>query len=436
MSVVLISIDTLRRDHLPFYGYARDTAPNLTTLAADAVVFDQAIAAHTNTAPAHASILTGLYPTAHGIVRNGYALRDDVPVLAEILTTHGYQTAAFVSGFTLNGDTTGLDRGFGHYDDGGKKTRDRRAADTVDRVSTWLEQRDGQRPLFLFLHLFDPHFPYRAPEQHGRPFLPRGVDDFRFPVGAELDRLRRGEAQPGELEEYVSRYDGEIHYADHHLGRFFQELRRAGLFEDSLVIVTSDHGETLVERPFVFDHGGRVYEEQILVPWVMRFPQGRFAGQRIGAAVHQVDLLPTLLDLLGVETPPNHGRSLLPAIRNGGPWPRRPLFSMARTEPPRVRGLSAPMARRGLIASIRVQGSKLIAYPTATGESFELFNLERDPGEQHSVAAEQPKVVERLRRELARWRVHTGADQPTPPPDLTPDVREALRALGYLEEGP
>ncbi len=159
-NVILISVDTLRRDHLSFYGYPLATSPHLAELAAQSWVFDNAYAAHTNTGPSHASMLTGRVVPVHGLLQNGHRLREDVPVLGELLRLHGYQTAAFVSGFTLDSDTTGLDRGFEHYDDGESRVRDRTANDTIQEVIDWLGGRRSRAPLFLFVHLFDPHFPY------------------------------------------------------------------------------------------------------------------------------------------------------------------------------------------------------------------------------------------------------------------------------------
>lgn len=431
--VILISIDTLRRDHLPLYGYRRNTAPNLQGFGREAVVFEENIAAATNTAPAHASMLSGLYPAGHGVLHNAYKIRDSVPVLAEILGDAGYETAAFVSGFTLNGDITGLDRGFDRYDDAGLRRGERRAEKTIQAAQRWLQAYADDDPFFLFVHLFDPHFPYRASHRHAKLFLPSGKTSFTFDEAADLDRMRSGKARPGELEEYVSRYDGEIHYADHWLGRLLQTLRDRKLYDRSLIIFTADHGETLDERPFVFDHGGRVYDEQIRVPLAIRFPSGRYGGRRIPGGVHQVDLLPTVLEHLAIPAPPTHGQSQLAAIRGEAAVIPRPLFSLARPAPARVPKLENRIIKEGVVTSIRFQDLKLISYPTASGEIYELFNLREDPGEQQNIAGAHPELVSELQPELARWRQAVGGDLLTPPPDISPDARATLRALGYVE---
>ncbi|MEE8522677.1 MAG: sulfatase-like hydrolase/transferase, partial [Thermoanaerobaculia bacterium] len=156
--LVLISIDTLRRDHLSAYGYARDTSPHLRRLAAEGVVFETALAAHTNTGPSHASMLTGLYPQSHGVTRNREPIRPELETLAHRLRRRGYRTAAFVSGWTLSDEATGLGSGFEVYDDDVGR-RERRAPETWRAARRWLGERYEEEPWFLFFHLFDPHYP-------------------------------------------------------------------------------------------------------------------------------------------------------------------------------------------------------------------------------------------------------------------------------------
>jgi arylsulfatase A-like enzyme len=432
-NVLLVSIDTLRRDHLPTYGYGRDTAPNATALARRSIVFEGAIAAHTNTAPAHASVMTGLFPQAHGVLQNGYRLKDDIPTLASVLAAAGYRTAGFVSGFTLKESDTGLGRGFQFYDDA-PGVRDRPAADTLRRVLGWIRQPQTGQPVFLFVHLFDPHFPYQAPEVHARRFLPVGKEKFAFPVAADLKRMREQGPMPGEVDEYVARYDGEISYADWALGEILRAWDGLG---PSVVVYLADHGETLSERPFVFDHGDRVYDEQIRIPLFLRLQDGAGAGTRVTGPVHQVDVMPTLLSILGLtQALPREremqGRSLWPALLSGAPLPERPMFSLARPEPDRVTGLLEPMVRSGLVSAVRFGRYKLNAYPTATGHTYELFDLAEDPLEQNNLVQDKPELAEPLRAELEAWRAHAGQDD-IPAPTLSAESAAALRALGYLQ---
>ena len=437
--VIVISIDTLRRDHLVPYGYAgaTDPAPSVSALAREGVVFERAFAANSNTAPSHASILTGLYPPSHGVLRNGYRLDKEVATLGELLAARGYRTAGFVSGFTLKDGPTGLGRGFDHYDDGDPRQRDRPAAKTFARVQQWLAAYDFAAPLFLFVHFFDPHFPYRAPPAHAEKFIPAGKDRYAFPVAADLARIRTTGPQPGEAQEYAARYAAEIHYADAQVGALLAQLRRRGVYDECLILFVSDHGETLGERKFAFDHGGRLYDEQVRVPLVIRFPAAADAGLRVPATVHHVDILATIARQIGFVPPPHQGRDLQPSIiasRQGAATAdRRPIFSMARPVPGRVPGLAEPIIRQGQVTSVRLDELKLIAYPTAGGYTYELFDLRKDPDERNSLAATQPQIVARLAGELQSWRTATGGDRITPPPALSADTEEALRALGYIE---
>ena len=200
--VVLISVDTLRLDHLTPYGYDRNTSPNIDSLARKGVLFEDTFAAHSNTAPSHASILTGLHPPSHGIVRNRYKLNAKIRTLAQILKEQGFANAAFVSGYTLRKEHTSLDRGFAVYDD--RVTFKVPANKTFERAAEWLEaQAQMEQPVFLFFHLFDPHFPYDAPDPFTGRFLLGGSEGYRFDPKEALKRVRSGEVVGGEAEELI-----------------------------------------------------------------------------------------------------------------------------------------------------------------------------------------------------------------------------------------
>ena len=429
--VVLVSIDTLRPDHLSIYDYERGTTPMLAEFDTEGVIFDEAIAAQTSTAPSHASMLTGLYPPAHGVRQNRSRLADGVPTLGEILGAAGYRTAGFVSGFTLNAAHTGLDRGFDLYDD--LEERERRAAATLRRVMVWLEEAAaGSEPLFLFVHFYDPHYSYNAPEPFASQYLKPGTPHRREPV-ADLERLRAGDREPGELDEYIRRYDGEIAYADYAFAVLRKALRELRLWDDSIVIVVSDHGETLDERSWALDHGGRVTEEQIRIPLAIRLPGGRHGGHRVAAAAHHVDLLPTLLDLLGHPVPEGlHGRSLRPLIEGREPdSPDRALLSYARALPERIPELP-DLTRGGAQVALRAPPYKLVAHPAKGGTLYRLFDLEADPGERNDLAAERPDLLASLTAQLKALQAKIGDTGTAPVSELPPEAEAKLRALGYV----
>jgi arylsulfatase A-like enzyme len=436
--LILLSLDTTRRDHLPFYGYEKDTAPRMAALAERGIVFDDALSVHTNTAPAHASMFTGLYPMQHGIERNGLRLRPDVPTLAEILAAHGYATGAFVSGWTLTRHT-GLDRGFELYDQALGEERRRDADATLAAALPWLEARAGEeRPFFLFFHLFDPHYAYAPPDEVARAFLPDGAGPFTTDPHARTPGLASDFALDApQVAEYVARYDGEIAWADRHLGLLLDRLEALGLAERSIVVFTSDHGETLHERAWVFDHGARVTEEQVRIPLVIRLPGDAHAGVRIASPVSQVDLLPTLLEALEIpQLSSGAGRSALPLLGGESPSDReRIAFAHARVVAERVPEIRAALAPAGLVAMVRTRDAKLVEYPLHAGGGFarELFLLEEDPGETRDVAAENPALAARLHEQLEAFRRDTGARRRAPDP-LPAEVEDALRELGYVED--
>jgi arylsulfatase A-like enzyme len=435
-NLLLLSVDTTRRDHLPFYGYGRDTAPRWSELARDGVVFDQAVAVNTNTAPSHGSMLTGLYPAQHGVEDNGGTLDDGVALLPELLRARGYASAAFVSAGTLD-RKVGLARGFDLYRETWDEGEIRAPAErTVKAAREWLaEPGRGERPFFLFVHLYDPHYPYVEYAETELEWL--GADAPPAPSGPEIFRIvralrRDGFADSSLVDRLTARYDAEIRHADHHSGRLLDDLDGLGLAGRTVVVLLSDHGETLFERQWICDHGGRVYDEQVRIPLVVRFPGRRAAGRRIDAPVSHVDLAPTLLELAGAPVPAGlAGRSLLPLVAGERGDPARPLFATARAEGQRVPELAARL-RPGLVLSVRAGGWKLVRYPSRTA-IWRLYDLARDPGERIDRVAEAPGDARRLRRMLTEWQVATGSDDGTARRSEDPEMLESLRALGYLD---
>lgn len=432
-NIVLVSMDTMRRDHLPMYGYARDNSPTMSRFAQSTVVFDNAVSTHTNTAPSHASMLTGQYPGTHGILKNGGTLRGTIPTLAEILKQHGYRTAAFISGYTL-AEYTKLNRGFDVYDARIGSDHERRAGETWPRARRWLvSTAHHAEPLFLFLHLFDPHSPYDPPGRFADKFR---TDPERF-AGQFPDENRnrfRKQASPELVADLIGRYDGEIAYADDVFDELIRLLDHLGRWGDTLVILTSDHGETLFERTWVFDHGCHVYDEQVRVPLAIRFPRGHHAGLRVRPQVSHVDLLPTILALLDVERGvPWPGRDLSTFLGEHDGSEDREMFSMARVCKLRAGAMKEKLAA-GLVVSVRTPTHKLIEYPRRYGGYVqELFDLRADPHEDHNLVATRPALVDKLHAVLDRWRVTSGLTKAEVDPEISRETEAALRSLGYVE---
>ena len=276
-NVVLISIDTLRADRLGCYGYARDTSPVIDALAAEGLRFSEAVSVTSWTLPAHATLLTGLYPAEHGLVTDRIRLPESPPTLATILSEAGYHTAGIVSHVYL-GSRWGFDRGFAAFDEtlGAGSPHSVVAERVVDKalkaLGAWREEHGG-KPLFLWLHIFDPHWAYVPPKPYDSLFDPDyegGVDGGYASLRPHIRALRRpGESAPAladrDLAHLEALYDGEVRYVDDQLGRFFTALRDAGLWEETLVAVVSDHGEEFMEHGSLEGHQWTLFDEVVMV---------------------------------------------------------------------------------------------------------------------------------------------------------------------------
>ena len=294
-SIILITIDTLRADHLSVYGYFRETSPTLTALAEEGIVFENALTTMATTLPAHASLLTSTRTTTHGLKGNfshlGAVLEDDsgLRTMAEILIDLGYRTAAFVSATPVK-DHTGLERGFEVFDQ--PSAAERRADETIERVVAWLES-GVEDPYFLWVHLYDPHKPRKPPA----PF------DEAFETDESLIRFLEERAVAKARDPYVleqnNAYDGEILFADTQIERLFGVLKGRGDWEQAAVVVTSDHGEGLGQHDWM--RHGKIYNEQLFVPLIVKLPEGRGeAGVRVRRFGSLIDVLPTLAGALNL----------------------------------------------------------------------------------------------------------------------------------------
>jgi arylsulfatase len=292
-SIVLVTIDTLRADHLGLYGYFRDTSPHLDALASDAIVFDRVLTPMSTTTPAHVSLFSGLYPLQTGVLRNGLRLDPPEPdrpgaLLAQRLQRAGYRTAAFVSATPVRADT-GLAAGFEVYDDP-EDREERRSDRTMNAALAWLNAADADAPFLLWVHLFAPHKPYAPPPEYDV-----------FEADARLVAFLEAQAFPDPHDERIhavhDAYDGEVRFADAQVGRLVAALRARGLYDSVALVVTSDHGEGLGQHGLAAH--GALYREQLHVPLVMKLPADRGrGGERRTELVCLVDVVPTLAGAL------------------------------------------------------------------------------------------------------------------------------------------
>lgn len=390
LSVLLITIDTLRADALGAYGNAKAETPHVDRLAAAGIRFEQAHAHSVLTLPSHANILSGLYPFGHGIRDNGgFRFPRERETLATLLKSRGYRTAAFVSAFPLE-SRFGLQRGFDVYDDRftNADTRtpfvmeERRGADTAALAKTWIEAQ-GTGPFFCWVHLYDPHFPYSPPE----PFASRFKEN---------------------------PYLGEVAAADAALGPLLDPLVTAGVGGRTLVVLTADHGEALGDHGET-THGIFAYEATLHVPLIVFAPRLTGPGV-VRRSVRHVDVVPTVLDAVGLPAPAHlPGRSLLPVVAG----------AVSSTEPSYFDSL-APAKNLGWAPLYGlVDGTtKYIALPIP-----EIYDLAEDPGEQRNLAARRPDLLERMGETLRGLR---SADAGWTRAEESAEVRERLRSLGYV----
>ncbi|MEM7480152.1 MAG: sulfatase [Acidobacteriota bacterium] len=325
-NLILVSLDTVRADHLSLYGYERPTSPALDAFAADAWVFDRALSSSTWTLPSHGTMFTGLLPDQHGLKKLDHRLLPKVETAAERLRrgTIGYRTAAITDGGFLR-PRWGFDDGFDRYDvTPGNAWEPKDAQAVFERAAAWV--RDNRyRPFFLFVHSYEAHQPYINREGFADPFLD---PDYEGPFQNEAEVFRPGVPAAEHRERVVGLYDGGIRRLDHYLGRFLADLEAQGLFANTAVILTSDHGEAMNEHGD-FEHAlGKVFDEHLLVPMVVRPPggtEGPGGGRRVQTPVTTLDILPTLLDFAGLPDDELPGRSLR-ALAESPDRPQRPVF--------------------------------------------------------------------------------------------------------------
>lgn len=437
-NVVLISLDSLRADHVGSYGYDRATTPALDRLAAEGVRFSEAISTSSWTLPTHLTMFTSRYQISHGVVHDRIALSPAVPILGEIMKANGFVTAGFVSAPYV-APHYGYARGMDEYVDLSAEYGHRREARSEivspklnDLALPWLEKHKDEQ-FFLFVHNFDIHYDYVPPSPYDEMFDPTydgTMDGTNFIERPDVNRRM----DPQDLQHIVALYDGEIRFVDDHVARILAKIDELGLRDETLVIVVSDHGEEF------FEHGNKghhrtVYEEVLRIPFVMRLPGKIPAGVVVNEPVSLVDLMPTILDLVGIDGPTGmEGRSLVPVI--GGVALERPAIYAEFFD---KRGFNLQVARRTPSSKI-IQHFNRITHPKRG--AIERYDLANDPREERDIAElDQPREAEELSEMAAwlndRWSIHAelerlakGGEQL----EISDETLERLKSLGYVAE--
>jgi arylsulfatase A-like enzyme len=421
--VILVSIDSLRSDHLGCYGYRKETSPAIDGLASRGVRFETAVSTTSWTLPAHAAMLTGLFDTSHGVVDNGLGLPEDVRTLAEDLRSAGYRTAGFFGGPYLD-PAYGFGKGFDHYEscmspEVADAHRDVTGPRTVAAVKAWLDgacSAGDARPLFLFVHLWDVHYDYMPPREYVERFDPgyEGTLD-----GSDFLRNPAVEPHmaPRDFDHLLALYDGEIRFTDENLARILDDFERRKRPSKPLVLVTADHGEEF------FEHGNKghqrsLFEEVVRVPWIVCWPGHLDAGRIVRDQVRLVDLVPTVLALAGVQgAPPMDGRDVAPLMRGETLAPRPALLDL--------------LVDRNEVLGVRTDGTKSLVWPKADPPLVRYrYDLRLDPHEEspHVEPAEASerdleKLVEAARALRTKPRARTV--------DVGAELRRRLGVLGY-----
>ncbi len=414
--IVLVSIDTLRPDHLPAYGYPRDTAPFLSEMAQRGVVFEQAIAQSPWTVPSHGTLLTSLYPSILGLGtwKQPRRLPQEATTLAEVLRAAGFRTRALAGGGFVS-EKLGFDRGFERFEGS-----DRALPSAVDLAIAWIGGLGSEERFFLFLHTFQVHNYAPSPEARRRfvrPYAGRLLGVSSLPALLEFPSTWRQAFQrlhEDDLRYVVDLYDAAIHSVDLALRGLYARLWALGRGEDTLLVVTSDHGEEFLDHGAT-GHGWTLYEENLRVPLI--FQHASLSPRRLSATVRTLDVAPTLVELAGLEPPATwQGTSLLPRMRDGAEQ-ALPAFSEHAHVP---------------LRSLRRRSLKYVESLNEGGA--ELYDLDLDPHERRNLVGSGLPAEGALQAALRQWADANAAAALRPGAEaLDDEMRAQLEALGYVE---
>lgn len=471
-NIILLVMDSVRAANVSCYGYERPTTPNIDALATEGVLFEQAISMGCWTLPVHASLFTGLYPLSHGITISKNALPDDFPTLAGHLNELGYETACFSNNAYVS-ELTNLTQRFDTVEDvwrvsnprGIKRTkmwrlrkwleqfgpatkpiiavtrwlqraraflkRRRRQGDkgarlTNQKIESWLtESRDVDKPFFMFVNYMEPHEPYNPPQPYDRRFMPKRFAPRRVAqVGNNKEVIRQTADRKrfeDNLEIIRALYDGELCYLDRRIGELIELMSARDLLDDTVLIVTSDHGESLGEHEHI-GHRTALYEQLVHVPLVIRYPARFQPGTRCKEQVSLMDLYPTILELAGAERSSFSTNGTHSLLAPPG-FEKRPYVIAENTAPKSMNGVVARM--------LRTDRYKLI---WRSDEQHELYDLLEDPVERVNLIASKPDLARELQEQLMAWmnslgnqRVETGEAH------YDAAIQEHLQKLGYVD---
>jgi len=435
--IVLVSIDTLRADYLACYGHPYVDTPNIDALAEGGFLFERHITAAPTTLASHTSLMTGTWPHTHGTPRNGFVVSPDNNMLAEVLQAHGFVTAGFIGAFPLS-QRFAFNQGFDHWDErlsrakqaGLLEQSERPANEVTDAALAWAKTHADEQNVFLFVHYFDVHAPYTPPGKYARLYR----EDDSAVTGSLSDMHQaREELTAGhrsELNELLKQqYAAGVSWVDSELGRLMEGLEDAGILDDAVVVLTSDHGEAMDRHSEYWNHGYTTYHESTRVPLIIRLPVGHPGGRRIDALVSNIDVMPTLLELFSVTQPMGvEGISFAGALSEGEFTPIRDVAYSEATKPFGERHEGDPVWKNARkMRSIETKRWKLVQQPLTFTSEF--FDLMADPDEEKDLYTRERDLAMPMQKQLSRWTASARPKQSVP--DLDEDTRQRLEALGY-----
>lgn len=438
-NVILISIDTLRADHLGCYGYNRDTSPNIDNLAVGSAKFINTYAPSPWTLPSHVSMLTSLYSVNHQVNHEDERIDPEIITMAEVMRTNGFSCAAFTGGGFVS-STYGFSKGFDSYNEGVGGVFHQDSAERVYRaVSDWID-RQQDRDFFLFIHTYQTHNPYACPFPYKVMFLDEeakmGHIDLRGHLGGSKNIFKT--IPEHERRNIIGLYDGEIRYTDEKLiGPLVDKLKQSGLFEQTMIILTSDHGEEFFEHGG-WEHGHSLYNELLKVPLIIKFPESKYKGESRKTIVSLVDLMPTIFDEMGIDYSglKIDGKSLIPVLKRRETKDRIFLAELAgniinSNIPEKT---STNLGKKKLIVNQRFSQDELnfFTFPPPNAGPVEFYDLSADPLEKINTAGKNADLVNRIIRWIDEIK-QAAEKRMTGKAVMNEKLREQLKALGYIK---
>jgi len=452
MNIILLIVDALRPDHLSFNGYSRNTSPKIDELAKESIFFPNSYATLPNTNPSVTSMLTGTYPHNNGVrMLFNNKLKATIPTLQEILQNRGYRTAFMICG---HADKFGLERGFDEFDNIKWKIEDKIKRSQykifhptsylgvtqqyTDRAIKWIK-KNSKNKFFLCLHYMDMHWPYDIPKPYDHFFDREYKGQHLFKSLMEDSKITRADLIFGnkklpeeEIKHAIAHYDGGLRYIDSNIGRLLDSLKQDGIYNDTLVILSSDHGESFGEHGYYFQHGENTYEQGIKTTLLFKIPKKQC--KKIDSRVQNTDIFPTVLDLLNIPIIDKiDGVSLLPLIEREKDHVRDFVFTESIENHWKTKKNIFIDGIKGKWRTMIVNDWKIIYIPHPENDIFELYNLKEDLDEHDNLIDKEKDIALKMKKRILGFMENQSSDGKSDESDLTEKSRKLLKKLGYID---